>query len=455
MKKHIILLGAILSSGIAYSQVGINTEKPKATLDVMASPADTSKTDGFIAPRLTGDELKAKDGLYTALQTGAIIYATAAASPTTVKTANVTAAGYYYFDGSVWQKISGGGASNDINIYKDDGTLTTNRIVTMDGKSLSFTGVGNVGIGASANANDRLLVEGDSRINGKLVVGSLTPNLKNAALSVRNIDAAEPIMRLTGTDGLRKVTVADNGYFGIVINDVTVPTQRLDVDGNVRFRNVPNQATITTTDRVMLLESDGTGKKISIATLKSEVDTNTNIYGNDGMLSANRIVNTNGNNLSFIGAGNVGIGTTNAPANKLEVNPGTVSTDVSGVRLSNVTAAPYLGTNAQGDIIRVAAPAATPMNVTPEITGSYTASPGDDIILLNPNTGGTILTLPTSGVPIGKKYYVSNKGDGNFDTSISPAAREGSHTILQAANAAVYVYIGGTGAGSYSRMSGY
>ncbi len=103
--KKALFTATILASAISFAQVGINTATPKATLDVVAAPSDITKTDGLIAPRITGNELKTKDALYTAIQTGAIIYATAAASPVTSKTINVTAIGYYYFDGSIWQKL--------------------------------------------------------------------------------------------------------------------------------------------------------------------------------------------------------------------------------------------------------------------------------------------------------------------------------------------------------------
>lgn len=104
MKNQFILL-IVLMSGSLYSQVGINTETPKATLDVVASPEISTRVDGLIAPRLEGNELSAKDALYTADQTGAIVYAKSAASPTTARTVNVTAEGYYYFDGEIWQKF--------------------------------------------------------------------------------------------------------------------------------------------------------------------------------------------------------------------------------------------------------------------------------------------------------------------------------------------------------------
>ena len=108
MKKSTLFLGALLSSGFAFSQIGVNTDQPKATLDIMAFPLDPAKADGFIAPRLKGSELKAKDALYAGSQTGAIVYITEALLPadTTVKTTNITAIGYFYFDGTVWQRIT-------------------------------------------------------------------------------------------------------------------------------------------------------------------------------------------------------------------------------------------------------------------------------------------------------------------------------------------------------------
>lgn len=123
MKKQILLFSAVLFSITISAQegrVGINTSTPNATLDVTASPTDLTRTDGFIAPRLTGNELKAKDSNYTNDQTGAIIYATAPANPTTAKTINVTSAGYYYFDGTVWVKMAAGGVDRTDDEWIND-----------------------------------------------------------------------------------------------------------------------------------------------------------------------------------------------------------------------------------------------------------------------------------------------------------------------------------------------
>ncbi len=106
-----LLFVAVLFTPIGLKgQVTIGADAPpQATLDVVVSSTDDATTAaGIIAPRLTGDELKARDALYTTAQTGAIVYATDATSTASTKTANVTDAGYYYFDGTVWQALKGG-----------------------------------------------------------------------------------------------------------------------------------------------------------------------------------------------------------------------------------------------------------------------------------------------------------------------------------------------------------
>lgn len=113
MKKTNLLsiIFVLIFSTILYGQIGINTPLPQATLDIVGDPANTTKLDGVIAPRLRGDDLAAKT--YTTAQTGAIVYVTAAVTaplPLT-QTTNVTSVGYYYFDGTVWKSIGGGGSA--------------------------------------------------------------------------------------------------------------------------------------------------------------------------------------------------------------------------------------------------------------------------------------------------------------------------------------------------------
>ncbi|MFP3590506.1 hypothetical protein [Chryseobacterium sp. SIMBA_038] len=118
MKKlKLSLLGLALSffSTETYAQIGINTESPKATLDVIGKPDVATSADGVIAPRMTGDQLKAKDLVYLADQTGALVYVTQAVGTPSVKTAKVDKPGYYMFNGETW-KFAFGGNDNDILI---------------------------------------------------------------------------------------------------------------------------------------------------------------------------------------------------------------------------------------------------------------------------------------------------------------------------------------------------
>ncbi len=88
----------MLISTISFAQVGINTDAPKATLDIMGTPADLTKIDGIIAPRISGNSLSSKDSLYNAEQKGTIVYVTSGVASPTAKTINLTTEGYYYFD---------------------------------------------------------------------------------------------------------------------------------------------------------------------------------------------------------------------------------------------------------------------------------------------------------------------------------------------------------------------
>lgn len=134
MKKTLMIVG-MLSMAFSYGQegrVGINTENPNATLEVSGVPTNTSVLDGIIAPKITGDQLKAKT--YTTDQTGALVYVTEGASTANQvgQTVNVSGAGYYYFDGSVWQTFKGGAGSNEY--LAGQGML-------LDGNTFSRTGL--------------------------------------------------------------------------------------------------------------------------------------------------------------------------------------------------------------------------------------------------------------------------------------------------------------------------
>ncbi|WP_415328198.1 hypothetical protein [Chryseobacterium sp. MMS23-Vi53] len=111
MRTTLKVVVASVLSNFAFSQIGINTAYPIASLDVAAKKNDGTTAEGILPPRLTGDQLKAGDGTYTNMHAGTIVYATSGVGSITAKTTNVTSAGLYYFDGVMWQKMMNGDAA--------------------------------------------------------------------------------------------------------------------------------------------------------------------------------------------------------------------------------------------------------------------------------------------------------------------------------------------------------
>lgn len=113
MKTKFTQFSAILISGFSFAQVGFNTTLPKTTMDVSAKRdnsgliTDNTQTFGLQAPRLTRAELTVNTATYGSDQRGALIYITdVTGGDATGQRINVTAIGYYYFDGAVWQRLT-------------------------------------------------------------------------------------------------------------------------------------------------------------------------------------------------------------------------------------------------------------------------------------------------------------------------------------------------------------
>ncbi|WPO84150.1 hypothetical protein SD427_07390 [Chryseobacterium sp. JJR-5R] len=105
MKKRLLLLSFAGCGITAYAQIGISTKNVVSTLEVDAIKNDGTTSEGMGMPRLTGDQIKNAGSKYTAAQTGAIVYVTSIPSAADTKTANITSAGCYYFDGSIWRSL--------------------------------------------------------------------------------------------------------------------------------------------------------------------------------------------------------------------------------------------------------------------------------------------------------------------------------------------------------------
>ena len=201
MKKITTAALFLMLTGTAFAQegrVGINTTDPKTTFDVNGKIDSSGKlltTDitGMQAPRLTRAELAAKgNALYGADQKGALVYITdVTAGDALTQRINITAAGYYYFDGAVWQKMASASEADITNdAWVNDapntmvklGTLSNGTSARPAGREFVILDTGNVGIGTTAPNSNAIL---DLSATNKAI---LLPRLANKANITSPVD---------------------------------------------------------------------------------------------------------------------------------------------------------------------------------------------------------------------------------------------------------------------------
>lgn len=193
MVKKSFFVTAVIAGNFIFGQIGINNSEPKATLDVTAKTTDDSKPEGIIAPRLTGEEIKGKDAKYLADQTGTIVYATSASPDAGVpaaKTINITAEGYYYFDGAIWQKFNSGTAAAGTEPWYDVATNAGATTNLQDIYQMGKVGVGfktpryNFEIGDNLNNGSYLsLSQSGANANGQSSLTYFTKRTGNESLT--------------------------------------------------------------------------------------------------------------------------------------------------------------------------------------------------------------------------------------------------------------------------------
>ncbi|EJL70451.1 autotransporter outer membrane beta-barrel domain-containing protein [Chryseobacterium populi] len=296
MKKKIILVSLLGIALLSKAQVGINNSAPAATLDVTAKTtgAIPGTPEGLISPRLTLLDLNQKSSAYTTAQTGTLIYVTDASNDTPAgKTIKIVDVGYYYFDGSIWQRINTGtgtGTSSD-NIYTSNGTLGANRTVAMADKTLSFTS------------------------------GTPTVNQFNVDGTVFSVDT-------------------QNDRIGV---GTATPQRTQHVSGSLQITNELNVGGNATTAGSagtigQILTSGGPGA----APIWKDASTGTgiNIYTADGTLTGNRTVTQGANTLTFTGTS----------TNAFSVDGTTLSVDAANNRTGIGTTTPQRTQHVNGSL---------------------------------------------------------------------------------------------------------
>ena len=124
-----------LFSMVSMAQVGIGTPAPAATLDVTAANLTGTTVDGLLIPRVS--RLRAQT--MTGTPTSTVLYvndiSTGTATGTTI---NVTAVGFYFFNGTVWERLGSGATAGWLTTGNSGLSGTTNFLGTTDGVDLAF-----------------------------------------------------------------------------------------------------------------------------------------------------------------------------------------------------------------------------------------------------------------------------------------------------------------------------
>ncbi|WP_434979613.1 hypothetical protein [Daejeonia sp. YH14] len=292
MKKHKLLSATLLLAGIlTYAQegrVGVNTSSPAATLDVVASPDNANRTDGFIAPRISKTKLQAKDGKYGADQNAAIVYVDdISGSATSDKVSQIDAIGYYYFDktvgtdGGQWVKMKGnGGTGTAIEPWYNEGTTTQASSNTNNIYQTAKVGIGNFSSASSIKSD----LQVSNVANDKTDTGNTSGGIEIGQLGLGGFGRKTPsaYLKAVTTSGQRyndqanlefgtsnggggnastKMILTNTGNVGI--NTLT-PTTKLHIDNgstNGAIRIVDGTQGV---NKVLTSDANGVGTWVSL-----------------------------------------------------------------------------------------------------------------------------------------------------------------------------------------------
>lgn len=286
--KKILFTAIILASMSISAQVGVGNTDPKATLDVTADAATATTADGIIAPRLTGNQLADKDAVYIADQTAAQVYVTAAATSPEGKTVNVTAPGYYYFDGNVWQKVATGAGSTEWAYNNTNASIEATRAKLngginsiLDSNGATYKNLGNYDWTTILSANGDPAYSGDPKASAlstefytSAALPTTTTLYTTGTAGTWNFGAKEYVLKEAHVGGASTFLTKNYNYEkkGVYIDGVTSPIG-INVLSNELYTITAN-TTANSTAHLMTqqtLEFYGTGSGGSLTGVSTRI----------------------------------------------------------------------------------------------------------------------------------------------------------------------------------------
>ena len=108
--KKIFTTVAVVFSAIAMAQVGVNTTKPKASLEVTSKTGNSgSAIEGVLIPRVNKQKAYSMATATVKPEESTLIYVnelTGYTGGSNAKVNDITEKGFYYWDGAKWIKSS-------------------------------------------------------------------------------------------------------------------------------------------------------------------------------------------------------------------------------------------------------------------------------------------------------------------------------------------------------------
>ena len=305
MKKHIIFLGLLATTSLAFAQagkVGVNTSNPEATLDIKPSAANavTSATtnEGVLIPRVSKARLNSI--ATTNLKESTLVYVDNISGTTNAVTSNVTSKGFYYYSttDSKWVKIAEGAPQE-----QDLRLVGNNNHITQD--------AGKGGNGTDGGAGSNIAI-------GRRSMFSVTTGVDNVAIGGNSLYSNEggSLNLALGNSSLYSNT---SGERNIGFGSYALYANKVGADNIAIGANALRNGNQTSSNRIAIgsnaLMEGGPGIAIGNSALRGNTTGNNNIaMGNDALRNST----TGNDNIALgnsallsntTGASNFGFGT--------------------------------------------------------------------------------------------------------------------------------------------------